>query len=428
MSQSQVQKGDPIAIKLFSVALFTETQRMPGFSRNMTGPAPTAQDAMAKMKGQTSADMPVVRVTDLSKTSGDRITVDMFNLIGGSPLMGDRNAEGRGEKLTRSTMEIGIDLTTKVVDAGGKMAQQRTIHQLREIGMAQLVSYFSRLDDQGTLVHMAGERGTQSGIDWVVPLASADEFSEVLVNEVRAPTWGRHYVLSGSDMLKGGQHLANLATTDLWTLDHIDAIRGILDEMEFPLQSVKLADDPAAADEPMWVLYLTPAQYSSILTQGSDKSIRSFHQNAFNRASYGSKHPLFRGEVGMWNGILVRKATRSIRMPGGYVTKIVTQQNRATAAETSQPVSAAMTNGFFAERAILVGAQALGNVYGKNKSSDYHFSWLERKYNFERHTEMAGDCMGGKAKLRFSYTDPDGTKVPTDHGVMVFDSAAKPRV
>ena len=60
-------------------------------------------------------------------------------------------------------------------------------------------------------------------------------------------------------------------------------------------------------------------------------------------------------------------------------------------------------------------------MYGKNKSSDYYFSWLERLYNFERNLEVAGDCMGGKSKLRFNY-DESGVQVPTDHGVLVLDT------
>ena len=60
----------------------------------------------------------------------------------------------------------------------------------------------------------------------------------------------------------------------------------------------------------------------------------------------------------------------------------------------------------------------LGNAYGKNKGSDYHFDWLENPYNFGRAMEVGGDCMGGKAKLRFNL---GGTHVK-DHGVMVFDS------
>jgi hypothetical protein len=73
----------------------------------------------------------------------------------------------------------------------------------------------------------------------------------------------------------------------------------------------------------------------------------------------------------------------------------------------------------------LLGAQALANCYGRSQSSDYHYSWLERKYNFERGLEVATEMMGGKAKLRFDVPNPDGSKTPTDHGVLVVDAAVK---
>lgn len=422
MSQTAVNKGDALAQKLFSVALFAQSQKAPGFSRSLTGGSAEKGQALAKLKGQTSADMPVVRVTDLTKTAGDTISVDMFGIIGGKPLVGDQNAEGRGEKLSSSSMDISINLMTKSVDAGGKMTQQRTVHQLREIALAQLVSYFARLEDQSTLVHIAGARGFQAGQDWVVPLQSDPDFADIMVNSVRAPTFNRHYVASGTGIVQGGQQLGSIATTDLMKLEHIDALRTVIDEMEFPLQPVKIADDPAAADEPMYVLFVTPRQWSALLTATGSNTIRAFQQNAWNRASHGSKHPLFKGEVGMWNGILVKKMNRAIRFTTGTSTNIVTSANAATATETSQAIAGAITAQYAVDRAILLGAQALGTVYGKNKTSDYYFAWLERKYNFERNLEVAGDCMGGKAKLRFNY-DVNGTPTPTDHGVLVFDTA-----
>jgi hypothetical protein len=167
-------------------------------------------------------------------------------------------------------------------------------------------------------------------------------------------------------------------------------------------------------------MYLSPRQYATLLGEStSNNNIRSFQQNAWNRASYGSKHPLFKGEVGMWNGILVKKLTRAIRFASGHGTyAYVTNANKATETETSAAVAAAITSGFAVDRAILLGAQALGNVYGKNKSSDYHFSWLENPYNFDRALEVAGDVMGGKAKLRFQLSGDD----PTDNGVIAVDS------
>jgi N4-gp56 family major capsid protein len=410
-----------MARKLYSVALFAQTQKAAGFSRGLTGPAPTQAQAESKIKMQTAPDMPIVRVTDLSKTAGDTISVDMFGVVGGKPIMGDRNAEGRGEKLTSSSMDISIDLTTKVVDAGGKMSQQRTVNQLRGIASAQLVSYFTRLDDQLSLVHLAGARGTATGADWIVPLQNDPDFNEICVNAVKAPTYNRHFVASGTNIVKGGQQLASIASTDIFKLEHIDALRTLLDEMDYPLQPVKIADDPAAADEPMWVMYVSPRQYSSLLTNTSGATLRTFQQNAWNRASYGSKHPLFRGEVGMWNGILIKKQLRPIRFKANDSVQIITSANAATATESAQTVNAALGATYGVDRAMLLGAQALGNVFGKHKSSDYYFSWFERLYNFERNLEVAGDMMGGKSKLRFAYNE-GGVMTPTDHGVLVLDT------
>ncbi len=416
---TNVAAGSPLARKLFSVALFAQTQKQPGFSRALTGAAPKTGDAIDKLKGQTSKDMPVVRITDLSKTAGDKVSVDVFGVVGGKPIMGDDDAEGSGTALTNASMDIHIDLTTKVVDAGGKMAQQRTVHQLRNIAMANLTSYFARLDDQTTLVHLAGARGFQASEDWIVPLDSDADFAKIMINAVKAPSFGAHFVADGDYLAEPSvTNIGAIEPTDLFKLEHIDGLRTVLDEMAYPLQPVKIADDPAAGDEPMWVLYVSPRQWSELLRNTGSTGIRAFQQNAWNRASYGSKHPLFKGEVGMWNGILVKKLNRAVRFFAGDTMKHVLAANAATGVETGTAIPGAVTAGAFAvDRAVLLGAQALGNAYGKNKANEYHFDWLENPYNFGRALEVGGDCMGGKAKIRFTL---DG--VTRDHGVMCLDT------
>ena len=47
--------------------------------------------------------------------------------------------------------------------------------------------------------------------------------------------------------------------------------------------------------------------------------------------------------------------------------------------------------------------------------------------DFDNGLEICAAGMGGKAKVRFSYPDVSGTAKPTDHGVLVFDTAAKLR-
>lgn len=415
---TNVATGSALARKLYSVALFAQTQKQPGFSRALTGAAPKEGDAISKLKAQTSPDMPIVRVTDLTKTAGDKISVDMFGTIGGKPIVSDDDAEGKGVALTSSSMDVKIDLLTKVVDVGGKMAQQRTVHDLRNVAMANLVSYFSRLDDQLSLVHLAGARGTENDANWVVPLDTDADFGGITINAVKAPTYDRHFVVNGTALVKGGLQLGSIDSLDVLTLEHIDHLRTLLDEMAFPLQPVKIADDPAAADEPMYVLYVSPRQYSQLVGNGSGTGIRAFQQNAWNRASYGSKHPLFKGEVGMWNGILVKKLNRAIRFGTGSSTKVVLAADAATAAETTQAIAAGITATHAVDRGILLGGQALANVYGRNQGSEYHTNWMENKYNFDRALEVAGDTMGGKAKLRFTMNG-----ATTDHGVIVVDSA-----
>lgn len=419
---TQVNTADAITVKKFSAALFQYCIKTPNEMKNLTGAAPQQSEAERKIKGQTSAGMPIVRVTDLASSAGDKVSIDLFNIIGGKPIMGDRNAEGRGERLTFSSMDITIDQYTKVVDTGGKMTRKRTVHNLRGLAMANLAGYFPKLESQLCFVHLAGARGSYESTDWVVPLQSDSEFAEIAVNAVKAPTYNRHYVINSTSLVQGGAQLASIDSADVWTLDHLDGLRTILDEADMPLQPIKIADDPAAEDEPLHLLMLSPRCYKQLLQQSS--GIRSFQQNALARASLGgSKHPLFRGEFGIWNGFLVRKMSRFIRFAASEAVKHITAANRYTGTETDVTVAAGLSTTHAVERGLLLGAQALANVYGQNQGSDHHFEWLENKYDFDRKMEIAGACMNGKAKVRFNVKNSAGVDEPTDHGVIVVDAA-----
>src|SRR5688500_14378907 len=203
MAETNVASGSSIAIKHYSAALFANTLRGTTAMDNLVGPVePTA--AMQKIAGQTQAGMPIVRIDNLMKSAGDTVSLDLVDTISGEPLMGDVNREGRGSALSFSSMDIKIDLSSKVIDAGGSMSQQRTKHHLREIALAHLSGYFPRLNAQLALVHLAGARGSQTGADWIVPLQSATNFASIMVNPVKAPTYNRHYVVNGTGFTQGG--------------------------------------------------------------------------------------------------------------------------------------------------------------------------------------------------------------------------------
>lgn len=431
MSQTNIAAGSNQAAMIYGAALFAQTQKRAGTFRNMVGPKPTMNDVTNKLgKLQSDPAMPIVEIQDLTKTAGDKARMDCIDVATAKPIMGDKNAEGKGTSMSFSSMDVEIDQWTFPVNAGGRMSQQRTPHDLRALARAQAVGLASRYFEQRSLIHLAGARGQSIGSDWVIPLQFASgassggdaDFADIMVNPVMAPTYNRHYVVNGTGLTQGGAQLGSITSTDDLTLAHIDQIRNIIDSLDLSLQQVRIADDPAANDEPMWVMLCPANVYSQLLTEGS---LRAFQQNAINRAAFGSKHPLFRGEVGMWNGILVKKMQRTVRfLPSDY-TKIITSANAAAATETNQQINASLTAGYGVERCIVLGAQALATAYGKDSKSGTHYSWAEKLHNFEREPEFAVFGVEGATKVRFNVPDATGTPIPTDHGVIVVDVAAK---
>lgn len=424
--ETVIKSGSPQAVKLYATALFAQVQKVNSKLRTMTGPKPTSGEVSKKLsKQQSDPGQAIVEIFDLAHTAGESVTMDCINVSAAEPIMGDRNAEGLGTPLSFSTFELKLNQWTFPVAAGGAMSQQRTPHDLRKLARDQAVGLVSRYWEQRNMVHLAGARGVVNTRDWTIPLDTAGNFAEIMVNAVKAPTYNRHFVVSGNNIVQGGAALATIASTDTLKLTHIDQLRNVIDNLDLSLQPIVYKDDMAASDSPMWVMFTPANVYSNLLTEGS---LRAFQANAQERAKYfqNSKHPLFAGECGMWNGILVVKITRAvIRFLASTQTNIVTAGNAGTATESAVTITAGLTAGYAVERCILLGAQALAIGYGKDSESGYHYSWGEKLHNFKRSPEFAVFGIEASAKVRFDAPDEFGVKTPTDHGVIVLDCATK---
>lgn len=402
-----VPPGSALAVKLYSVALFAETQRAATFKNYMTGPMPKQPDAESKLRGQSSQDYPFVRCNDLAKGGGEKVSIDLFNIIKGKPVMGDKKLTGRLMPLKSSSMDITINQCRGGVDPGGRMSQQRTIHNLRTVAKSNIVGWNGRLEDQVSLVHVAGSRGHQDDEEWVVPLSTDAEFAEIMVNTVLAPSYGRRMIAGG------GNSYTDLSTSDFLTLGDIDRIRANVDEMPFPLQPIKLSGDPAADDQPLYCMWVTSRQWHYIQVNATGQQWRQFMADAMTRAAGipgMAKHPLFSGNPGMWNGILIKKSRRAIR----FTANVAAAEQNSSYAEVNTTVAVAT------DRAIMLGAQALGWAYGKHGGSGYHYSWHEEVTDHGNVVEISTACMSGAAKVRF--TGSNG--LTEDHGVLVIDSYA----
>lgn len=434
MSQTSVSKSSGIALKKWSMALFSQARKQITPVNSLAGPAPTVDIAKKVTRGQSTTGMPIVRVTDLNESAGDTVRVDVQNVVKLRAVMGDENAEGKGAKLDYSYMDISIDMATLPVSAGGKMTQKRFQHDLRMNAFAQLEGGIPNFQWNRVLTHLAGARGQQDGMDWILPLDSDADFAAQMVNPVQAPTYNRHYVCDGSTLVQGGAQLGSIDSTDVMTLDHIDWIAALLSEMAVRMLPIRIPGDPAAADNPIKGLLLVDnLVWNSLITGSGANSIRQWQSNAMERAKYGNLqlHPLFAASPFLWNNVLVRPmgdfAVR-FNADGSQKPAYVKAANRYTAAESTDVTIPNLTSGsnsYQVSRSLLLGAQALGMTEGGNTTTGVPYTMLENTTNFGRNSEMAGELIGGEAKLRFKLPDGQGNYEPTDIGVLVIDSITK---
>jgi len=410
MATTNIPYGSALARKVFGAALFAAVQVKPGFMNLLTGPAPKQAEAESKLKGQTSADYPIVRVTDLSKGAGASVSVDLFNNLNGKPVMGDKRIAGRLMGLDYSSMDVQINQYRGGADAGGRMTQQRTVWNLRGIAMASLSNWSGRLEDQLALVHLAGARGTQNNSDWVIPLSTDSDFATIMVNSVVAPTANRKFYANDATLP------SNLDTSDILTLTDFDRIASVLKDALVPMQSIQIKGDVYAWNDPLWVAFVTNRQWLYLQTRTGEKGWRSFLQNAYERRANGMRHPLFYGDVGMWAGILIRPMNRlAIRFAAGDT---VAYDSGTTSFSSSNATASVAT-----DRCIILGAQALLKCYGQHQGSEYYYSWHEEKVDHDNAIETSVAMMGGVAKTRFIVSD--GTNgISTDYGVAACDSYA----
>lgn len=424
MGATNLPYGSPQAITLQSAGLFAANMQRNTTLNRLTGKFPQQADAESTIRKQSSNEMPIVRCMDLQKMAGDEITFDLINPMGGKPIMGSRNAEGLGRAMSFSQDRLRINQARYPISAGDTMTQQRTPHELRKLGRALGENYMSRLSDQLILTHLAGARGFHDNIEWAVPKASDVDFAEIAVNAVKAPTKNRHFMSTGSGMesIKAAGNEITIATTDVMNADLIDALRTQLDGMAVPPPPVVFEGDKMAADSPLRVLLVSSEQYTSFL-QSNSGQFRTLQANAMARAQQAGQNPLFMGDAGLWNGILIIKMPKPIRFYSGDSLRWCSSYTSETETATDL-VPAAFGTGYAVDRAILLGGQALAEAWGKHVKTGNPFFFSEKELDHGDKLEILLGMINGRSKIRFEIDHGDAKQF-TDYGVIAIDTAVK---
>ena len=419
MTKTVIPYGSQIAKVVQSAGLFTAHMGRNTTINRLTGSMPKQAAAETTLRKQTSSHYPIVRCQDLSKTTGDEITFDLLNPLGGKPIMGGEYAEGKGVGMSFAQDKLRVNQARFPISAGDVMSQIRSPHELRSLARTSAQAFMDRFGDQSTLVHMAGARGNHNNIEWAVPLASDADFAKIMVNPVKAPTKNRHYISTGAGVepFKINAGDMDITTTDVFNKDVVDGIRTVMETIALPPPPVIFEGDKAATDSPLRVLMVSPAQYSGFAT---DPTFRSFQASAMARAQQANMHPLFLGEAGLWNGILIVKMPKPIRFYAGDTVKYCASYTSET--ESSVVVPAAFGTTFAVDRAILLGGQAIAEAFAKHNGTGVPFFWSEKELDHGDKLELLVGCIRGVSKIRFEIDHGDAKQF-TDYGVTVIDTA-----
>lgn len=416
---TNIPYGSAQAVTLQSAGLFAANMQRNTVLNRLAGKLPQQSDAEQTIRKQSSNELPIMRCMDLTKMAGDEVTFDLINPMGGKPIMGANMAEGHGRSMSFSQDRLRINQARYPISAGDTMTQQRTPHQLRKLARAMGQSYMDRLADQLTLVHMAGARGFHDNIEWVVPKANDADFASIAINSVKAPTKNRHFMSTGTgiEIIKASGNEITLATTDVMNADVVDGIRTVLDSMALPPPPVVFEGDKMAGDAPLRVLLVSSEQYTAFV---KSTNFRTLQANAMARAQTAGMNPLFMGEAGIWNGILIVKMPKPIRFYSGDSLRWCASYTTETETATDL-VPASFSTSYAVDRAILLGGQALAEAWGKHVKSGVPYFWSEKELDHGDKLELLVGAINGRSKVRFLIDHGDEQQY-TDHGVIAIDT------
>lgn len=411
--------GSPQAITIQSAGLFAANMQRNTTIGRLTGKFPQQAEAESTIRKQSSNQMPIVRAMDLQRMAGDEITFDLINPMGGKPIMGSNNAEGLGRSMSFSQDRLRINQARYPISAGDTMTQQRTPHELRKLARALGESYMARLSDQLILTHLAGARGFHDNIEWAVPKASDADFASIAINPVKAPTRNRHFISTGAgiETVKASGNEITMTSADVMNADVVDAIRSTLESMAVPPPPVVFEGDKMASDSPIRVLLVSAEQYAAFL---KSTNFRTFQANAMARAQNANMNPLFMGEAGLWNGILIVRMPKPIRFYAGDSLRWCASTTSETETATDLVPSALGTT-YAIDRAILLGGQALAEAWGKHPKSGMPFFLSEKELDHGDKLEILLGAINGRSKVRF-LVDHGTEEQYTDHGVIAIDT------
>jgi len=364
MARTIVGLGDPKAVKKYSAFLAVDTAKKSYFNRKFMGVGP-------------ESSMPIQMLPQLENDAGDLITFDLSLQLKQQPIEGDDTQEGTEEALKFYTDQVYIDQARGGVNTGGRMTRKRTIHKLRVLARKRQSEWWARVFDELYFMYLSGARGVGGG--FVFPVGYTGRAN----NAFTAPD-AAHLLYGGAATSK-----ATVASTDKASLTLIDKAVSRAKMMGGGTEETPQIQPVMIDGEEHYVAVFNPWQEYDIRTSATAGQWLDIQKAA--AGAEGRNNPIFKGALGMYNGVVLHEHKNVIRFTdygaGGNVA---------------------------AARALFLGEQAAVCAFG-SPGTGHRFDWHEESRDNGNQAVISTSAIFGMKKTTFN---------GKDFGVIALDTAA----
>jgi N4-gp56 family major capsid protein len=364
MAKTEFGVNHPLSNKIWSKQLANEAYR---------------RTYIGKFIGE-SEDSLIQEKVDLKKGAGDQITCGLNVQLQGEGIQGDATLEGNEEALQFYDDSLVVNQLRHATRTKGRMTEQRVPYSLRAVSRDRLA-------------------------DWWAQRMDASFFNQICGNTAQSDTryTGNNATIAPSTnriIYQGGQsNDESLTSADTFTLDLIDIARQKAETASVENSTGPLVRPIRIEGNDHYVMFLHDYQVHDLRTNTSTGQWLDVQKAAMQGGDV-RENPIFSGALGVYNGVVLHKASRV---------------SQGVNSSTGAAVTAA-------RRAVLCGAQAAMIAFGSSNGAT-RYTWVEEMFDYGNQLGVSAGSIFGLKKTKFIPADNSSTNAE-DFGTVVVSTYA----
>ena len=308
--------------------------------------------------------------SELSKSAGDRIRMNLQYLLSARGRVGNEVLEGNEEIPTFKTDDVTLNQLRNAIRFYGAMDKQRVVYGVRRDAKDQLTDWFADRLDTGFLNHVCGN-------------TAQTDMAYIANNATIAPSANNIFFVNSAANYNA------LTSADVFDLTYIDKLITRSKTLHHLYDQPMIRPVRISGGE-YYVLILHPHQVKDMRANTSTGQWMDIQKSAMQGGAIGD-NPIFSGALGMYNGVIIFE---SPRIPLGSDTTTAIASTRS---------------------AVFLGAQSCWLTYGREGGRAERYKWAEETFDFQNEHAVAVSLIHGMKKAQFN---------SVDHGCMVLGTYA----